>query len=86
MCRHGATAAQALGCSIRRTLPVVHGSASTLSGGVFDPAVSSSIGDQEINIAINAGTNVIIQTSAGPGVAETSRSTVAVTQAVPLPS
>ncbi|MDB5808717.1 MAG: hypothetical protein JWN94_839 [Betaproteobacteria bacterium] len=46
---------------------VVHGSTGTLGGGIFDPGSSSSIGDTEINLALNGGTDVTIQTSAGSG-------------------
>ncbi|MCP4043366.1 MAG: hypothetical protein GY731_15650, partial [Gammaproteobacteria bacterium] len=44
---------------------IVHGSIGTLAGGLFDPLLSSSIGDTQINDALNAGTDVTIQTSAG---------------------
>ncbi|MBP9061423.1 MAG: hypothetical protein KBF98_14045 [Rhodoferax sp.] len=46
---------------------IVHGSAGALSGGVFDPNLPTSIGDTEINAALNGGTNVSIQTSSGIG-------------------
>jgi|GEM_PF-4426679 len=46
---------------------VAHGSGGALSGGVFDPAAPSIIGDEQINTALNGGTDVTIQTSAGVG-------------------
>jgi len=46
-------------------ITVVHGSAGSITGGIFDPPSSSSIGDTEINAALNAGTDVTLQTSAG---------------------
>ncbi len=47
---------------------IVHGSASQLSGGFFDPASnqSSQIGDDQINAALS-GTNVMIQTEINGG-------------------
>ncbi len=48
-------------------ITVTHGSVSALTAGLFDPAAISSIGDTEINNALNAGTDVTIQTSAGTG-------------------
>ena len=47
-------------------ITVTHGSAGSLSAGMFDPG-SSSIGDTEINAALNAGTDVTLQTSSGTG-------------------
>ena len=45
---------------------IVHGSTeSNLGGSLFNPAYSSSIGDVQINAALNAGTDVYIQTSNG---------------------
>ncbi|MET3134463.1 filamentous hemagglutinin family protein, partial [Oxalobacteraceae bacterium GrIS 1.11] len=46
---------------------LVHGSGSTLSGGVFNPGASSAIGDTQINAALNGGTDVTILTSSGSG-------------------
>ena len=46
---------------------VVHGTSGALTGGLFDPASSSNIGDAQINTALNNGTDVTIQTSAGTG-------------------
>jgi filamentous hemagglutinin family protein len=43
---------------------IVHGSAGALTAGMFDPGGPSSIGDTEINAALNS-TNVTIQTSTG---------------------
>jgi len=49
-------------------ITILHGSSGTLSGGMFDPPSSTgSIGDTEINAALNGGTNVTIQTTAGSG-------------------
>ena len=45
---------------------IVHGSASPLIGGIFDPVDSLSIGDAEINTAL-VNNNVTIQTSNGTG-------------------
>ena len=47
---------------------ITHGSVGTLTGGTFDPAgASGSIGDTQINAALNGGTDVIIQTTTGTG-------------------
>ncbi|MEO8155567.1 MAG: YDG domain-containing protein, partial [Rhizobacter sp.] len=46
---------------------VVHGSSGSLASGVFDPGTPSYIGDTEINAALNGGTDVTIQTTAGSG-------------------
>jgi len=49
-------------------ITIVHGSSSALTAGMFDPAsLDGSIGDTEINAALNAGTSVTIQTTAGTG-------------------
>ena len=48
-------------------ITITHGSDGSLSAGMFDPSVSSSIGDTEINAALNGGTDVTLQTSGGTG-------------------
>jgi len=48
-------------------ITIVHGSPGVLTGGVFDPASPSVIGDAQINAALNSGTDVTIQTSLGTG-------------------
>ena len=46
---------------------IVHGVAGLLAGGLFDPLTNSTIGDTLINTALNAGTDVSIQTTTGSG-------------------
>lgn len=46
---------------------VAHGSSGSLTAGMFDPSASATIGDTEINYALNNGTDVTIQTSGGTG-------------------
>ena len=48
-------------------ITITHGATGALAGGLFDPGTSSSIGDAQINGALNGGTNVTIQTSSGTG-------------------
>ena len=48
-------------------ITVTHGSAGSLSAGMFDPGGPSSIGDTQINLALNGGTSVVLQTSSGTG-------------------
>lgn len=49
-------------------ISIVSGSAGALAGGIFDPTgASGSIGDTQINTALNSSTDVIIRTAGGTG-------------------
>ncbi|MBI2800668.1 MAG: filamentous hemagglutinin N-terminal domain-containing protein, partial [Gammaproteobacteria bacterium] len=48
-------------------ITLIHGSANALIAGLFNPATTSSIGDTQINAALNSGTDVTIQTNGGNG-------------------
>ena len=48
-------------------ITIDHSSSGALSAGTFNPGSSSTIGDGQINAALNGGTDVTIETRAGSG-------------------